>query len=81
MFGVVGFNRTFMELKLEGAAPLLSLVDSFNRTFMELKLCQTTMKNVRNKMFQSYLYGIEIGQACEVGKLGVSFNRTFMELK
>ena len=31
------FNRTFMELKLEGSRLLLPLIIGFNRTFMELK--------------------------------------------
>ena len=32
-----GFNRTFMELKLESAVRMLRLAGGFNRTFMELK--------------------------------------------
>ena len=35
----------------------------------------------KRNTFKSYLYGIEIGKACELGKLGKCSNRTFMELK
>ena len=34
---IVGFNRTFMELKLGDRDRFNSLVLGFNRTFMELK--------------------------------------------
>ena len=52
------FNRTFMELKVEGEVNARLLPNSFNRTFMELKGA------VRSRLFgvclfQSHLYGIE----------------------
>ena len=36
--GILGFNRTFMELKVLRSATALNLAQCFNRTFMELKV-------------------------------------------
>ena len=38
MGAILGFNRTFMELKQDEDKPLIKSPTGFNRTFMELKL-------------------------------------------
>ena len=69
-----------MELKCRNILRLAMLLTRFNRTFMELKYIKAKAEYV-NEVFQSYLYGIEIGSSLARSVPGASFNRTFMELK
>ena len=47
----MGFNRTFMELKLPSACNCKICVLRFNRTFMELKHYQTMLATLKIKCF------------------------------
>ena len=55
-----GFNRTFMELKLQDIPDLFSLILSFNRTFMELKFSTLILlpdeKTSSNRTFMEFKF-------------------------
>ena len=47
----MGFNRTFMELKLASVATMTNVLQGFNRTFMELKPHITCDCNLNDCVF------------------------------
>ena len=76
----VGFNRTFMELKLtkglcRDIIGIVSIVPLWNWNRQKRALAN------RRELFQSYLYGIEIHINVCACRAFWRFNRTFMELK
>ena len=80
MPGDTGFNRTFMELKLQKFLEISQSHDCFNRTFMELKCVSESVKAESKPVLIVPLWNWNSRKQL-VKAISRRFNRTFMELK